>query len=100
MVDLDRSISVAKKSGKTELGLNSALKAARTGEAKAIVIAANAPQESRRDLEYYAKLSNLPIIHYPKTSQDLGIVCGRPHLTAYVTIYSPGDSNILDAIES
>lgn len=98
MVDLDRSINVARKSGKTQLGAKSALKSAKLGDAKAIIISANAPQESKEDVLYYATISKVPIIHYPRTSQDLGIVCGRPHLAAFVTIFSPGDSDILDAI--
>jgi large subunit ribosomal protein L30e len=100
MVDLDRSINVARKTGKTELGVNSAIKAAKNGDAKAIVMASNAPAEYQEDLEYYAGLSGVPVIIYPKSSQDLGIACGRPHLTAFVTIFSPGDSDILQAIEN
>ncbi|RMG34813.1 MAG: 50S ribosomal protein L30e [Methanobacteriota archaeon] len=99
MVDLETSISVARKSGKTKLGMKYAIQAAKLKEAKAIVVAANAPKELREDLEYYAGLSGVPIIEYPKTSQDLGVVCGRPHLTAAVTIIHPGDSDILDAIK-
>jgi len=99
MVDLDRSISVARKSGKTALGIKSAIQAAKHGDAKVVIVASNAPIEARQDLEYYAKLSDVPLLSYPKTSQDLGIVCGRPHLTAFVTIFNPGDSDILDAIK-
>lgn len=98
MVDLDKSISVARKSGKTDLGMNKAIQAAKTGEAKLIVAAANAPREVKEDVEYYCKLSGIPLIEYPKSSQDLGIVVGRPHLTAFITIYHPGDSDIMDAI--
>jgi len=99
MVDLDKSISVARKSGTTELGINSAIRAAKMATAKLIVIAANTPQQQREDLIYYANLSEIPVIEYPKTSQELGIVCGRAHLTSAITIFSPGDSDILSVIE-
>lgn len=98
MVDLEKSISVARKSGRTDLGMKKALHAAKTGEAKLIIVASNAPREAREDLEYYCQLSETPIIEYPKSSQDLGIVVGRPFLTAFITIYNPGDSDILEAI--
>lgn len=98
MVDLDRSINVATKSGKTEFGVKHAIKAAKNGDAKAIVMAANAPEEFKADVTHYASLSEIPIIDYPKTSQDLGIACGRPHLTAFVTIFDAGDSDIMQAI--
>lgn len=99
MVDLDRSISVVRKSGKTALGVNSAIKAAKLGDAKVIVAASNAPIDAKNDVEYYAKISGVPILEYPKTSQDLGVVCGRPHLTAFITIYNAGDSDIMDAVK-
>ncbi|MHA2100174.1 MAG: 50S ribosomal protein L30e [Candidatus Kariarchaeaceae archaeon] len=98
MVDLDRSINVARKSGKTSIGAKSAIKAAKLGNAKAIVVAANAPATQKEDVLYYANLSGVPIIDFPRTSQDLGIICGRPHLTAFVTVFNPGDSDILEAI--
>ena len=97
-MDVDRSISVATKTGKTKIGINSALKAARTGSAKMIIVASNAPLDMKTDLTYYASLSEIPIFMYDKTSQDLGIVCGRPHLTAFLTIFSAGDSDIMDAV--
>jgi len=98
MVDLDRSISVATKSGKTEFGAKHAVRAAKNGDAKAIVVASNAPRNYKEDVIRYAGLSEVPIISYPKSSQDLGTACGRPHLTAFVTIFSQGDSDIMEAI--
>lgn len=98
MVDLDRSISVARKSGKTSIGAKSAIKAAKLGTAKAIVVATNAPASQKEDVLYFSRLSGVPIIEFPRTSQDLGILCGRPHLTAFVTVFNPGDSDILEAV--
>ena len=98
MVDLDKSIRVARKSGKTSLGVKSAIEAAKLGNAKAIIIAANAPVNLKEDVEYYSKLSGVPIIEYPRTSQDLGTTVGRPHLTAFITVFNAGDSDILQAI--
>ncbi|MHA2501766.1 MAG: 50S ribosomal protein L30e [Candidatus Kariarchaeaceae archaeon] len=98
MVDLDRSINVATKSGKTEFGVKRAIKAAKNGDAQVIVMASNAPEEFKEDVTRYASLSEVPIIEYPKSSQDLGIACGRPHLTAFVTVFDAGDSDILQAV--
>lgn len=98
MVDLDKSISVARKSGETKLGLKSAIKLAKLNEAKLIIVANNAPAGEKADLAYYANLSGVPIVEYSKSSQDLGIVCGRPHLTAAISIITEGDSDILDIL--
>ena len=98
MVDLDRSINVATKSGQTKFGVKQAIKAAKNGDALAIVVAENAPVEFMEDVTRYAGFSDVPIIIYPKSSQDLGIACGRPHLTAFVTIFDAGDSDIMQAV--
>lgn len=100
MVDIDRAISVARKSGKTAIGVNSAKRSAKTGDAKLIIIADNAPKEHKEDIEYYCQLSNIPVLGYSKTSHDLGIVVGRPHLVAFITVYNPGDSDIMDAVKA
>lgn len=100
MVDIEKAVSVAIKSGKTDIGMKKAIHAAKTGEAKLIIVADNAPRDGREDLEYYANLSGVPLLNYSKTSQDLGIVCGRPHLVAFISIYNPGDSDIMSAIEA
>ena len=52
----------------------------------------------KEDVLRYASLSEIPVIPYPKSSQDLGIACGRPHLTAFVTIFNAGDSDIMSAV--
>jgi large subunit ribosomal protein L30e len=99
MVDLDKSISVARKSGDTRIGLKAAIKSVKLNEAKVVVVASNAPENEKEDLYYYANLSQIPILEYPKSSQDLGTICGRPHLTSAITIISAGDSDILKLIE-
>ena len=99
-INLDRSISVAVRTGKTSFGMETAIKSAKIRRAKAFVIAENTPSEKKEDLIRYANLSKIPVIIYPKSSQDLGVICGRPHLVSVVTIYDPGDSDILSIAET
>ena len=95
-MDLDKSINLAVKSGKTKIGMKLTLKLTKFKQAKAVIIAANALAKDREDLEYYANLSDIPIIRYPKSALDLGNICGRPHFTSALAIISPGDSDVLD----
>jgi len=99
MVDVDKAISIAVKTGKVVLGANSAIQNAQSGKAKLIVIAANCPSEVRGDIEYYSKLSGLPFVVYSGTSFDLGMACGKPFMVAALSIKEPGDSDILKLIE-
>jgi large subunit ribosomal protein L30e len=64
-----------------------------------IIVASNCPDEIRKDLEYYCKLSNIPLITYRGSSIDLAAVCGKPFLVSALTIREPGDSEILRLVE-
>ncbi len=99
MIDVDTAIATAVKTGKVSFGANSAIQSARTGKAKMIVLASNCPSEIRGDIEYYCKLSNIPLLVYTGSSTDLAAVCGKPFLISALTIREPGDSEILKLAE-
>lgn len=99
MIDVDKAISTAVKTGKVSFGSNSAVQSAKTGKVKVIIVASNCPAEIRSDLEYYCKLSNVPLIVYKGSSTDLATVCGKPFLVSALTIREPGDSEILRLVK-
>ncbi|HJW98021.1 MAG TPA: 50S ribosomal protein L30e [Candidatus Bathyarchaeia archaeon] len=95
MIDVDKAITAAVKTGKVSFGACSAVQSAQTGKAKLIIIAANAPKEVREDIEYYGKLSKVPLIVYKGSSLDLAAVCGKPFTVSALSIREPGDSEVL-----
>ncbi len=95
MIDIDKAISTVVKTGKVSLGAKSAIQSAKTGKAKLIISAANCPQNVREDIEYYCKLSNIPLIVYKGSSIDLAAVCGKPFIISALSIKEPGDSEVL-----
>ncbi|MEM3579120.1 MAG: 50S ribosomal protein L30e [Candidatus Bathyarchaeia archaeon] len=100
MIDINKAIATAVKTGKVYFGSNFAIQSAKTGRAKMIIIASNCPKEIRGDIEHYCKLSNIPLIVYKGTSTDLAMVCGKPFVVSALTIREPGDSEILRLIET
>lgn len=52
------------KSGKVTLGVKSTMKSLRSGKAKLVIIAANAPPLRKSELEYYAMLAKTPVHHF------------------------------------
>ncbi|MCS7125072.1 MAG: 50S ribosomal protein L30e [Candidatus Bathyarchaeota archaeon] len=100
MIDIDKAIAATVKTGKVYFGANSAIQSAKTGRAKMIIIASNCPKEIRSDLEYYCKLSGIPLVVYKGTSTDLAMVCGKPFIVSALTIREPGDSEILRLVEA
>ncbi|MEM3731669.1 MAG: 50S ribosomal protein L30e [Candidatus Bathyarchaeia archaeon] len=100
MIDVDKAIATAVRTGKVFFGANHAIQGAKTGKVKLIVVASNCPKSIREDLEYYCKLSNIPLITYKGTSMDLAALCGKPFTISALSIREPGDSEILRLAEN
>ena len=100
MIDVDKAIATAVKTGKVSFGANTALQNAKTGKAKMIVLAANCPKDIKEQVEYYGKISKVPIMTYKGTSMDLAAVCNKLFIISALSIRETGDSEILKLIES
>ncbi len=100
VTDIERELSNALKTGTVVLGSRRTLKLLKTGKAKAVIVASNAPPEIRSDILYYARLGGVPVYVYPGTSVELGAVCGKPFPVASLAIVDPGTSRILELIEA
>jgi len=99
MIDVDKAIATAVKTGKVVFGTNEAIRSAKNGKARLIVAASNVPPQIRGDLEYYGSLSRVPVVTYRGNSIDLGMVCGRRFTVATLTVKEAGDSDILKLAE-
>ena len=100
MIDVDKAIATAVKTGKVSFGSNIALQNAKTGKAKMIVLAANCPKDIKEQVEYYGKISKVPIMTYKGTSIDLAAVCNRLFIISALSIRETGDSEILKLTEN
>jgi large subunit ribosomal protein L30e len=95
MIDVNKAIGTAVKTGKVILGVRKAVESAKVGRAKLIVVATNCPRKNMEEIIYYGKLSGVPVSIYKGTSIDLGAICGKPYVVSALTIREPGDSDIL-----
>jgi large subunit ribosomal protein L30e len=100
MINIDKAIALAVKTGKVSFGANSALQNAKTGKAKLIILASNCPKDIKDDVEYYGKISKVPVITYKGTSMDLAEVSGKLFIISALSIRESGDSDILKIIET
>lgn len=80
--------------GKVVFGSREAAAEAKLGRAKLLVLASNCPRSARRDLEHYAKISEIPVLSYGGTSLQLGELCGRPHLVASIAVLDTGGLSV------
>jgi large subunit ribosomal protein L30e len=99
MIDVDKAIATAVKTGKVSFGTNTALQNAKTGKAKMIVLAANCPKDIKEQVEYYGKISKVPIMTYKGAAIDLATVCNKLFVISALSIRETGDSEILKVIE-
>ena len=99
MIDIDKAIASAVKTGKVTFGANAAVLNAKTGKAKMIILASNCPKNIKEEIEYYGKLSKVPVLSYKGASMDLANVCGKMFIISALSVREPGDSEILKAVE-
>ncbi|MGD6811101.1 MAG: 50S ribosomal protein L30e [Candidatus Bathyarchaeia archaeon] len=100
MINIDKAIASAVKTGKVSFGANAALQNAKTGKAKMILLASNCPKDIKDNIEYYGKISKVPVITYKGTSMDLAEVAGKLFIISALSIRESGDSDILKVIET
>lgn len=99
-MDVNRAVATAVKTGKVFFGANEAVKNAKNGRARLIILAANCPQKTLEEIEYYSRVSEVPVVIYKGNSIDLGAVCGKPFMVSALTVREPGDSDILRVAEA
>ena len=93
------SIRLAVESGKTEYGARTGIAAGLLGKAKVFVVASNTPTDTRNKVSEFAKKSKIPVIVFEGTTIELGSVCGRPFPVSVLSVYDPGNSNILKLVK-
>lgn len=100
MIDVNKAIATTVRTGKIFLGANNTVRNTKVGKVKLVIVAANCPKGAREDIEYYCRLSDIPLVTYNGTSIDLGAVCGKPFMVSALAIREPGDSDILKLAEA
>ena len=99
MINIDKALASACKTGKVSYGANTALQNAKTGKAKMIVLASNCPKDIKEQIEYYGAISKVPVVTYKGGSMDLAEVCRKLFIISALSIRETGDSDILKIID-
>lgn len=93
--DFSKSIRIAVKTGVVTFGFENTLKAVKKGKARLVILSKNSPEDLRSQIQYYSKLSQVPVFEFKSSSWDLGSTCGKPFMVSAMAIQEPGDSNIM-----
>ena len=87
--EMDANISELKKLLKLDkiiLGTDRTLKLLKLGTADRVFLSSNCPEEVKKDIEYYAKLSNVPLIYLKQPNDELGILCKKPYPVSVLSV--------------
>ncbi|MCX8208848.1 MAG: 50S ribosomal protein L30e [Sulfolobales archaeon] len=98
--ELEKEIKNVIRTGKYLLGSKKSLKAILTGRARAVVVASKIPPEIEIDVLHYSKLGNIPVVRYPGSSYDLGLVCGKQFPVSVIAILDFGESKFEEVLGS
>jgi len=94
-LDIRRELTVVRLTGKYILGFRQSYLSVIKRAARAVVLAANCPEDFRASMELAAKASSIPVIKADLTAREIGRVLGRPFGASAVAILDPGNSSIL-----
>jgi len=98
MVDVNKQIRRAVKSGKVGFGSKDALSSAGSARAKLIILAKNCRESDREDILHNAEQSEVPVYIFPGSSLDLGAVCEKPFPVSALVVREAGDSEVLKLV--
>lgn len=98
MVDVNKQIRMAVKTGKVGFGSNDAIASSASARAKLIILAKNCRDTDKREILHSAQQSEVPIYTFQGTSLDLGAVCEKPFPVSAIVIREAGDSEVLKLV--
>ncbi|QLH74809.1 MAG: 50S ribosomal protein L30e [Methanomassiliicoccales archaeon] len=90
MIDLGRELKSAASTGKVVFGVQQAIKAVKSGDAKMVIISSNCPNEFLK-----SKSHKVPVHVFEGSNMELGALAGKPHSVSALAVIDKGASNIL-----
>ncbi len=87
---IDNILRFIVRTGKIVIGSKNTIKLLKLGSLKYVVISSNVAENIRQDVEYYSRLSNIPIIVFPGSNRELGTILGKPFSVAVMGIIDLG----------
>ncbi|MBL7160097.1 MAG: 50S ribosomal protein L30e [Candidatus Aenigmarchaeota archaeon] len=79
-------LKTAIEKNKVIIGNREAVKSLKIGKVKFIVLASNCPEEMKKDIEHYSKISKTELHVFGGTGKQLGVFCGKPFAIAILAV--------------
>jgi large subunit ribosomal protein L30e len=75
----------ALKEKKLNFGTDLTLKKLRDGKVKKVFLASNCPENTKKTIKYYAKLSKAEVIELEVSNEELGVLCKKPFMISVLS---------------
>ncbi|MEK6868312.1 MAG: 50S ribosomal protein L30e [Nanoarchaeota archaeon] len=67
------------KTDKVVLGTQRTLKLLKVGSVTHVFLSNNCPEDIKKDIEYYAKFADVPVVYLKQPNDELGTLCKKPY---------------------
>ncbi|MEE8358187.1 MAG: 50S ribosomal protein L30e [Candidatus Hydrothermarchaeales archaeon] len=95
-MNIERAIRTVVDTGEVILGAKESIASVMDKKARLVLVAENCPKDLKDDLDHYANISNIYVYNFPRSSMEMGAVCGKPYVISMLSIIEVGDSDILE----
>jgi len=68
------------------IGSKQTVKYLKLKNVKIVVVANNCPENVKKDIEYYSKLTGIKVENFDGTAKQLGVFCGKPFSIAVLAV--------------
>jgi len=68
------------------IGSKQTIKNLKLKNVKKVIVASNCPENIKKDIEYYSKLTGIKFENFDGTAKQLGVFCGKPFSIAVLAI--------------
>lgn len=89
MVEADKDISEIRKILKQKnivIGTERTLKNLKLGKIKKIYLSSNCSEKISKDVDYYSKFNNIPIVKLKYPNDELGVLCKKPFFISVLSV--------------
>jgi large subunit ribosomal protein L30e len=71
---------------KVIIGSKQTMKHLKLKNVKLVIVANNCPENIKKDIDYYSKLTGIKVEKFDGTAKQLGVLCGKPFSIAVLAI--------------
>lgn len=74
------------KQGRVIIGTERAVKGIKRGIFEKVLLSSSCPEDIKKDIEHYARLSKAEVINLKYSNEELGVVCKKPFSISLISI--------------